>query len=221
MDLIHRPRRIRQPRRIVSRLSPRRAEPILQIVASNPRLPQPASLIKLMPRRTTDRSIRPRPERPIDELGKQISAVRRAVSQMLRQQLPAVVIGRCDLRIGTLEERNLFGIPIPIAVVPEGLCLKLLLLVEHLSGRLATLGHDRHEKEQANEALSGNSYEPQGAGSGSSETNRGERPAADLRDSALHRSKQSHVVAPNWRHLQRGGSRLRLCPKCFLQCLDD
>ena len=133
MHLIHRPCRIRQPRRIVPRLSPRRAEPVLQIVARNPRLPQPPSLIKLMPRRTTDRPIGTRPERPVDELRKRVTAVRRTVRQMLRQQLPAVVVRRRDVRVRTFKERNLCGIPIPVPIVPKRLRLQLRLLIQHLS----------------------------------------------------------------------------------------
>ena len=125
--------RIGQPRRIVPRLSPRRAEPVLQIVPRNPRLPQPPSLIELMPRRTTDRPIGSRPERPVDELRKRVTAVRRTVRQMLRQQLPAVVVRRRDVRVRTFKERNLCRIPIPVPIIPKRLRLQLRLLIQHLS----------------------------------------------------------------------------------------
>src|SRR3954454_17601816 len=51
---------------------------------------------------------------------------------MLGDQLPAVVVSRIDFRIGALEERNVCLVPVEVAIVPEGLGVEELLLVEDL-----------------------------------------------------------------------------------------
>ena len=85
-----------------------------------------------MPRRATDRPVRAGPERTIDEFSERISAGGRAVGEMLGDQFPAVVIGGGDVGIGAFEERNVRLVPIPVPVVPEGLPIEQLLLVEHV-----------------------------------------------------------------------------------------
>ena len=77
-------------------------------------------------------SVGPRPEGAIDKLGKGITAGRRTVSKVLGEELPAVIVGCGDICIGALEKRDILLVPIPIAIVPKGLGIKLLLLVEHL-----------------------------------------------------------------------------------------
>ena len=70
MDLIDGPGTVRQPCRIIPRLCSGGSEPVLQIVASNPRLSQPAGFVELMSGRTTDCTVGARPERPINEFRK-------------------------------------------------------------------------------------------------------------------------------------------------------
>jgi hypothetical protein len=91
-----------------------------------------ADLIELMPGRTANGAVGPRPEWPIDELGVVITAHRRAVGQVLGNQLPAIIVGGGKIGVGTLKKWNGGLVPIPVAVVPEGLGVKKLLLVENL-----------------------------------------------------------------------------------------
>ena len=69
MDHLHRPDRIGKPAAISPRLRAGRAKPIAEIIAGDPRLAEPAGLVKLMPGRATDGPISAGPEWPIDELG--------------------------------------------------------------------------------------------------------------------------------------------------------
>ena len=47
-------------------------------------------------------------------------------------QFPAVVVGRVDLRIRRVKEGDIRLVPIEIAITPERLGIKQLLLVENL-----------------------------------------------------------------------------------------
>src|SRR5258705_13333266 len=75
MHLMYGPDRIAEPRAIPPRLRPRSPKPVPRIIPRVSRIAQPPHLIKLMPRRTTDRPIRPRPERPVNKLRKRIPAI--------------------------------------------------------------------------------------------------------------------------------------------------
>src|SRR5437868_5446269 len=76
MDGMHRPDRVGKPCGIVPGLRPRRAEPIARVVPRIPRIAKPANFIELVPRRTTDRAIRARPERAINEFREGVAAGR-------------------------------------------------------------------------------------------------------------------------------------------------
>ena len=136
--------RSRRPARCCSSVAaPRCPEPVAGVVPRVSRVAQPSDLVELMPGRATDRPVGSGPERPVDELGERVAAVRRAVGQVLGDQLPAVVVGRVDLRVGALEERDVRLVPVPVAVVPERLRIERLLLVDNL--RRAREGTEQQE----------------------------------------------------------------------------
>src|SRR5947209_6939647 len=117
-----------------------RAEPVTGIVARIARVAEPAHLVELMAGRARDRPIGAGPERPIDELGERVARVRRAVGEVLGDQLPAVVIGRLDVGVGALEERDGRPVPVPVAVVPERLAREQRRLRQQRLGRLRGRG---------------------------------------------------------------------------------
>src|SRR5262249_42081535 len=85
------PHGVGEPGAVATRLRALGAEPVAGVVACELRVPQPAHLVELMPRRTTDGAVGTRPERPVDELGERVPCRRRAVGEVLGDQLPAVV----------------------------------------------------------------------------------------------------------------------------------
>ena len=76
MDEMDAPHRVGEPGGIVARLGAGGVDPIAGIVTGDPWRPQPAGLGELVAGRAGDGAIRPRPGRPVEKLGEQVSAVR-------------------------------------------------------------------------------------------------------------------------------------------------
>src|ERR1043165_9644999 len=125
------PNRICKPGAIAARLCAGRPKPVTGVVLRIAPVAQPTDLVKLMPCRTTNRSISSRPERPVDEFRKRIPALRRTISEMFSDQFPSIIVGRVDLRIGTVEEWDVLLVPNPIAIVPETLPIEQGLFVQY------------------------------------------------------------------------------------------
>ena len=119
MDEMNAPHRVGKPGGIVARLGAGGVHPVPGVIAGDPRRPQPAGLGELVAGRAGDGAIRPRPGRPVEKLGEQIAAVRRAVGEMLGEEFKAVPPGRLDVGVGAIEEGNVVKKPRLIASVPE------------------------------------------------------------------------------------------------------
>ena len=76
MDEMNAPHRVGKPGGIVARLGAGGVHPVPGVIAGDPRRPQPAGLGELVAGRAGDGAIRPRPGRPVEKLGEQVSAVR-------------------------------------------------------------------------------------------------------------------------------------------------
>ena len=75
-----------------------------------------------------------------------LAGVRRAVGEVLGEQLPAVVVRRLDVRVGALEERDVRLVPVPVLVVPERLAVE-----ERLRRKQRLCGRGRRNAERAGE----------------------------------------------------------------------
>ncbi len=131
MHLVDGPDGVREPGAVIARLGAGRAQPVAAVVLRVTRIAQPARFVELVAGGATDRPVRARPEWPVDELGVRIAAGWRTVGEVFRGQFPPVVVGRRNLGIRALEKRDVLPIPVPVAIVPEGLGFELGLLVEN------------------------------------------------------------------------------------------
>ena len=130
MNVIDGDRAIGEPRGVVAWLGTRGAEPVVQEVASEFRVFEPANLVDLVAGGAGYPSICAGPKGPVGELGERVATVGRAVANVAGDQLPTVVIGSVDLSVRAFEEGDIGLEPIEVAVRPEGLRFKLLPLVE-------------------------------------------------------------------------------------------
>ena len=116
-----------------------------------------------VPQGTGDGTIGAGPEGPIDELGEGVPRGRGRVHQVLRQQLPPVVVGGVQLGIRGLEERDVLGVPVPIPIVPPFEALELCPRVQHVTGRVhacpeKTGEEKKREEDAVGHGLSGLGY---------------------------------------------------------------
>ena len=77
-----------------------------------------------------DGAISSAPEWAVDELRKGIATVGRAVGEVFGDEFPAVVPGSDDVFVGTIKERDVGFVPGPVAVIPPGLRIECLLLID-------------------------------------------------------------------------------------------
>ncbi len=129
-DLVGGPHGVPVPVAVAARLGAGRLEPVAGEVVDDSRILEPPDLIVLVAQRAADGSVRAGPERPVRELREHVAGFRRAVGEVLGQELPAVVVGGVDLLVRRVEERDPLLVPVPVAVIPPVVAGENLLWFE-------------------------------------------------------------------------------------------
>src|SRR5205823_3410704 len=94
IDKVDGPGGVGEPAAVAARLGAGCPEPVADVIARKARVAQPAYLVELMSRGAADGPVGAGPEGTVDELGEAVARVRRAVGQMLGDDLPAVIVRR-------------------------------------------------------------------------------------------------------------------------------